>query len=236
MFKSFPIQALTFDVFGTVVNVRSTLIDELKLFGLPDGITGQLADDWKNEYANGVERVKNAAGDESAWKNADQLIRDGLNVALSQNHLQNLTESDRDELLPAWHRLKPWNDSLSGMQRLRSRFKLVALANANASLLADIAYHAGLPWYMIISAEEVKRYKPDPLVYQRAICRLGLRPDEIMMVASHLYDLDGAKEAGMMTAFVKRAEELSGDGKYEPDVTVTDFNDLAAKLIGVTGR
>jgi 2-haloacid dehalogenase len=236
MFASFPIQALTFDVFGTVVDVWGSLSCELKQFGLEKGIDRDwenFAFDWiVNGYIKGVDDVNGQ--DKSKFKNVDTLIRAWLN-----DQQLDLEESDKDRMCYAWHCLKPWDDVLSGMQRLRTRYKLVTLANANVSLLADIAYHAGLPWYKILSAETVKVYKTDQQVYRMAVDKLGLKPEEIMMVAAHKGDLmaAGPDGAGFQTAFVPRPLELGPRGGSDApaagdkfNVTAKDFNDLAEQL------
>jgi 2-haloacid dehalogenase len=227
----YSVKVLAFDVFGTVVDVRSSLIREMKQFGLQTGIDS----DWEafalqwifGGYAGGVAGVNAAVRqDPSKWRSVHELIRTWLD-----ENLPNVQESDKDRLCYAWHRLTPWDDTLSGMQRLRTRFQLVTLANASVSLLSDIAYHAALPWYKILSAEAVRIYKTEHEVYEYAVASLGILPGEIMMVAAHKPDLKAASNAGFQTAFVDRPGENDGDNtELTPTVTAEDFNDLAAKL------
>jgi 2-haloacid dehalogenase len=130
----------------------------------------------------------------------------------------------------------PWPDAVSGLNRLRGRYALATLSNGNVSLLMNMARNVGLPWDCILSAELFGHYKPDPEVYQGAARILGLRPEEVMMVAAHPYDLQAAAREGLKTAYVPRPLEHGPGGKPHPtegmsfDVTAGDFVELAAKL------
>jgi 2-haloacid dehalogenase len=153
-----------------------------------------------------------------------------------QFHLDGLSEAEKDHLNRVWHRLSPWPDAVGGLTRLRRRFVLATLSNGNMALLVNMAKHAGLPWDCILSAELARQYKPAPAVYQMAADLLGLRPEEVMMVAAHKSDLRAAHQAGLRTAFVPRPLEFGPAGAADTgpdtsfDVTAGDFLDLATKL------
>ncbi|MSV36387.1 MAG: HAD family hydrolase, partial [Bryobacterales bacterium] len=141
-----------------------------------------------------------------------------------------------DDFNRVWHRLTPWPDSVAGLMRLKKRYVISTLSNGNTSLLVNMAKFAGLPWDCVLSAELSKHYKPDREVYLMAADMLGLRPNEVMMVAAHLGDLRAAKAAGLRTAFVARPSEHGPGGKADLkpdascDVSAADFVDLARKL------
>jgi 2-haloacid dehalogenase len=230
------VKALTFDVFGTVVDWRTTIIREGVKLGRSKGIKvdwAKFADAWRDGYAPALNRVRRR---EIPWMNLDALHRMILDRLLSEFNIQGLSEAEKDHLNRVWHRLKPWPDSIRGLRRLSRRFVVAALSNGNMGLLINLAKNAGLPWDCILSSELAKHYKPDKEVYQTAAELLSLRPDEVMMVAAHKDDLHGASSVGYRTAFVVRPLEF-GPGKIpeltsEPsfDVTAMGFNDLADKL------
>lgn len=231
------VKVLAFDVFGTVVDVYGSLLADLSEFGSRRGLTADwesIAYEWILGYANGVAEVRNGG---RPWEPVDAINRSALDRILIQHGLGSVPDADRVWLNNAWLRLRPWPDSVESLQRLRGRRRLVALANGNTALLRDLATAVGLPWEQILSAELVRRYKPDPLVYQMAVDRLHLEPDEIMLVAAHKYDLEAAAAAGLRTAFVPRPLEL-GPGQRtdqpEPgdsfDLIAHDFIDLATQL------
>jgi len=230
------VDALTFDVFGTVVDWRGSIIREGELFARSRGTDvdwAGFADAWRRGYGPAMNRVRNG---ELPWLTIDELHRIILDEILPDFGLGSLSEEDRNHLNHVWHRLLPWPDTVGGLNRLRTRFLLVTLSNGNVSLLANMARNAGLPWDVILSAEMARHYKPDPEVYLTAADLLDLPPQRIMMVAAHKGDLRAAKALGFKTAWVPRPLEWGPDSTADtaPDATfdysATDFLDLARQL------
>jgi 2-haloacid dehalogenase len=231
-----PIQALTFDTYGTVVDWRSSVLDALLRFGTARGLSvawPTLLDDWKAGYRPGLDRVNRG---EWPWTTVETIYRRRLDELLPRYGLAALSEGDRQELTRAWWRLAPWPDAVPALRRLRQRFIVSPLSNASFRGMVELARFAGLPWHCILTAELARCYKPRPEVYRMAVALLGLRPDEVLMVAAHNYDLRAARDAGLRTAFVPRPAE-HGPGQttdLEPqeawDVVAADFLDLAEQL------
>lgn len=229
------IKALAFDVFGTVVDWRASIIREGELLGRRKGLTldwARFADAWRAGYQPAMQRVRQG---ELGWTTIDDLHRMILDGLLKQFQIT-LSEKETEHLNRVWHRLMPWPDALAGLHRLKSRFVLATLSNGNVSLLVNLAKNVGLPWDCVLSGELFRHYKPDPEVYQGAARILGLQPAEVLMVAAHPYDLQAAKAQGLSTAFVPRPLERGPNGAAQDpagmsfDVTAADFIDLAAKL------
>jgi 2-haloacid dehalogenase len=230
------VKALTFDVFGTVVDWRGSLIREGLAFGAARGIDidwASFADDWRGGYSPSMNRVRRG---ELPWTNIDALHRMVLDELLVKYGITSLSEADKDYLNRVWHRLIAWPDAIPGLTRLRTRYVLATLSNGNVALLTNMAKYAGLPWDCILSAELMQHYKPDPETYLGAAALLGLRPEQVMMVAAHKGDLRAAQTVGLHTAFVPRpmewGPERMPDLTPDPAFTVhaVDFNDLAAQL------
>ena len=158
------------------------------------------------------------------------------NVAVLVKDVVTITDRGKDYLNRVWHRLTAWPDAVPGLTRLRVRYVLATLSNGNVALLTNMAKYAGLPWDCILSAELMQHYKPDPETYLGAAALLGLRPEQVMMVAAHKGDLRTAQAVGLQTAFVPRpmewGPERTPDLIPNPAFTVhaVDFNDLAAQL------
>ena len=230
------VQALTFDVFGTVVDWRGTIIREGEAFGQKKGLDvdwAQFADAWRGGYRPAMDKVRRG---ELPWTHIDGLHRLILDGLLEPFGLTGLSEDEIDDLNRVWHRLAPWPDAVEGLQRLRERYVTATLSNGNISLLVNMAKHSGLPWDCVLSSELAKQYKPDPEVYRLAAQLLGLEPPQVMMVAAHNGDLLAAQAVGFRTAFVLRAQEY-GPGQTsnleaDPavDVVAGDFVDLARQL------
>lgn len=229
-------RALAFDVFGTVVDWRSTIIGELEMFGERHGVAEDwpaFADAWRAGYPTAMDRVRTG---ELSWLKIDELHRLILDDLLDEAGIGSVPDADVTELNLAWHRLDPWPDSVAGLTRLKQNFVITTLSNGNLSLLTNMAKRAGLPWDCVISAELFGHYKPDPEVYLGCAGLLDVAPGELMLVAAHPSDLRAARDAGLMTAYVARPLERGPnrrpprieDGEF--DVVAEDFADLAARL------
>ena len=229
------VKALAFDVFGTVVDWRSSLIREGKSLGKAKGLTvdwGKFADRWRAGYGPAMSKVRKG---ELPWTKIDQLHRMILDDLLVEFEIKGLTEDEKRHLNRAWHRLDPWPDSVAGLARLKKRFLIATLSNGNTSLLANMAKWGKLPWDVVLSAEMAKHYKPDREVYLMAADYLSCKPGELMMVAAHKSDLHAARKAGLKTAYVPRPHENGPAGKAEEpdpdfDVVAKDFIALAVGL------
>ena len=230
------IKALTFDVFGTVVDFRGSIIRECRKFGNERGLRvnwAKFSDAWRAGYRPAMDRVGRG---ELPWTKIDDLHRMILDELLVKFRITGLTEEDKVHLNRVWHRLRPWPDTVRGLKRLRKRHIIATLSNGNTALLVNMAKNAGLPWDCIFSAETFHHYKPDPETYLGAAKLLDLEPAQVMMVAAHKHDLRAAASHGLKTAFVRRPHEYgrskNTDLDADPAFTINadDFNDLAAQL------
>lgn len=230
------VKALTFDVFGTVVDWRTSVMREGRELGARKGLAVDweaFADKWRGLYQPMLERVRSGA---MPWTRLDDLHRMGLERLLVEMDIRGLDEAEIDHLNRAWHRLDPWPDAVAGLVRLRRRYVLATLSNGNVALIVNMARRAGLPWDAVLGAEVARHYKPQPPVYLTTAALLGLRPDECMMVAAHNHDLAAASALGFRTAFVlrpteygpKQTTDLRADRAW--DVVASDFLDLADRL------
>jgi 2-haloacid dehalogenase len=226
------VKALTFDVFGTVVDWRGSIIREGAQWEKAKGLRidwGRFADRWRAGYAPSMDKVRKGL---LPWTKLDALHRLILDELLKEFEIGGLTEEEKDHWNRVWHRLTPWPDAVAGLTQLRQKYTLATLSNGNLSLLVEMAKFAGLPWDAVLSAELFRHYKPDREVYLGAADLLSCHPSEVMMVAAHSGDLKAAKAAGLRTAFVSRPKESPGktDSGEGFDFTAGDFVELAAKL------
>ena len=230
------VRALCFDIFGTVVDWRTSIIREGQLLQQRLDLQAQdwpaFADAWRAGYKPAMQEVRSGA---LPWTDIDGLHRRILNRLLAARDLV-LAEDDAADFNRVWHRLIPWPDSVAGLYRLKQTRTITSLSNGNVALLLNMAKHAGLPWDTVLSAELFQHYKPDPEVYQGAARLLGLQPAQVMMVAAHPSDLRAAAACGLRTAYVLRPLERGLGGPMEPhtenefDVIAKDFTQLAAQL------
>ena len=229
------VKALIFDVFGTVVDWRGSVIREGEELGSKKNLDvdwAAFADEWRGRYAPSMDRVRRG---ELPWANLDALHRASLEELLEEFGGEGLSEEEIDHLNKVWHRLDPWPDSVAGLARLKERYVISTFSNGNVALLTNMAKRAGLPWDLILSAELVRHYKPDPEIYLMAPNLLDLRPDEVMLVAAHPSDLRAAQSHGLRATYVLRPLEWGPGGEAEPadpsfDLVVDDLIELAEKL------
>lgn len=233
MSTDLQVQALLFDVFGTVVDWRGSIIAELTRFGAGRGIAADwetFTDDWRGLYQPAMEEVRSGR---RAWTILDVLHRESLDRLIAKYGIAGLSEADTDHLNRAWHRLKPWPDAVEGLARLKSRYIIGTLSNGNVGLLTRLAKNAGLPWDVVLGAETARAYKPLPQAYLASAALLNLEPAQVMLVAAHNGDLAAASAVGLRTGFVARPQEYgphqSRDFKAERDwdVIAPSFTALA---------
>jgi 2-haloacid dehalogenase len=229
-------EALVLDVLGTVVDWRSTIVREgEKLYRKNlDVDWAAFADAWRSRYAPSMDRVRRG---EIPWTKLDDLHRSSLDELAGEFGLEGLSGEEKDHLNRVWHRLDPWPDAVEGLTRLKESYIIAPLSNGNVALLVNMAKKAGLPWDLILSAELVHHYKPDPETYLMAPELLDLRPGAVMMVAAHPDDLRAARENGLRTAYVPRPLEFGPGKEPEPpdpsfDLVAGDFLELERMLAG----
>jgi 2-haloacid dehalogenase len=229
------VKALTFDVFGTVVDWRSTVITEGKRLNADKGFEVDwpaFADAWRQAY---IDQTRTIARGDQPWIIVDEMHHKALDRLLEEHGIDSLTGPEKKHFYRVWHRLDPWPDSVDGLVLLKERKIIAALSNGNMALLTNMAKNAGLPWDCILSAELAGTYKPDPRVYLKAAELLGLDPSEVMMVAAHAHDLRGAQAVGFRTAAISRPLEFGSGGQAEhfPD---GEFDFVAADLVDLADQ
>jgi 2-haloacid dehalogenase len=228
-------KALFFDVFGTLVDWRTSIAREAELILKPLGHSLdwlQFADAWRGEYQPAMEEIRSG---QLPFCRLDVLHRRNLERILPRFGVSGLTEDTLHNLNLAWHRLDAWPDVPPGMAQLKRKFWLAPVSNGNISLMVDLARRNNLPWDAILGSEIAGDFKPKPRVYLSACEAFGFAPGDCMMVAAHSNDLSHAAKCGLRTGHIGRPNE-HGPGKGEPvpkvpvDVAAGSLEDLARKL------
>ncbi|MGA2961702.1 MAG: haloacid dehalogenase type II [Candidatus Korobacteraceae bacterium] len=230
------VKVLIFDTWGTVVDWRGSVLDELCAFGQRKELKidwEAFLEEWRSAYGPAKEKVNSG---ELPWTTMDVFYRQALVQLLGKYNIKGLDEGDIEHLNRAWTKTRPWPDSVAGLTLLKRRYILSPLSNASFAWLIDIARFAGLPFDCIISSENAHWYKPRPEVYLTAVNLLGRKPEQVMLVAAHNYDLRAARSLGLRTGFIPRPMEFgphqSQDFQAEEswDVIAEDMIDLARKM------
>ena len=236
------VKALLFDVFGTIVDWRSGIANEVKKIANKNKIVinpNDFADAWRAEYQPAMEEIRKG---NRSFTILDILHMENLKKISSRFGLDKLSSDDFDLLVKAWHRLPGWPDSSEGLNKLKTKFIIATQSNGNIALMVNMAKYSNLNWDVILGAEVVGHYKPEPVAYLNACRALHLNPEECMMVAAHDDDLKAASLQGMKTGYVHRPYEYGKDklfdisevndykGDRSWDFISKDLNDLAYQL------
>ncbi len=228
------LKALTFDVFGTVVDWRlhiSRAAEQLARRHRIELDALAFADAWRSGYPGKLAAINSGARPRRRLHDLHREILDEIAPAFG---LQNVPGDELGQLNLTWHRLGGWPDSAPGLWRLRQRYLVCALSNGDSDMLAAMGKFAGLNWDLVISVELVGVYKPEPAAYQKAIELVAADPEQVLMVAAHSGDLSAAKACGMRTAYIHRPDEWGRDDPPEDssgfDIAAPDLIDLAVRL------
>jgi 2-haloacid dehalogenase len=233
-------KAFAFDVFGTVVDWRTSIARESGPFlceiGRADIDAEEFADAWRGRYIKVMTEFSRSGRD---FVVLDVLHREMLEDALNEYGVDpaGIDDAILTDWNNAWHRLDPWPDSPEGLARLKTKFPIVTLSNGNVALMVEMAKRGNLPWDAILGAEYSRSYKPDPKTYLGTVAALGLQPHEVCLVAAHHGDLAAARALGMQGAYVARPMEYGGKRAPDADMvqdwefSATSMTELAA-LVG----
>lgn len=229
------IKALVFDVFGTVVDWRTSIASEAKQCLSKKGYELDwvlFADSWRAKYQPAMERVRTGG---RGFVRLDILHMENLIEVLKDFDIKSVTETELNYLNRAWHRLLPWSDSVPGLLRLKKKFIIGTMSNGNVALMVNMAKNGGLPWDVILGAEPAQAYKPEPKTYLTGVDWLNLKPSEVLMCAAHNADLLAAGAQGLKTAFIARPTEYGPNQKHDFEAE-HDFDYISENMLDLADK
>ncbi|MBV69351.1 MAG: haloacid dehalogenase type II [Pelagibacterales bacterium] len=230
-------KAIFFDIFGTLVDWRTSLIKNISksaVLDKDDSFIELLVINWRLEY----QPILNKVNDKKIpWMILDDLHLISLKNVLKKMHIYHLTENQKKELVFLWHKLEPWKDTVKGLNDLGRRYITCSLSNGNINLQKNLFRYAHLNFNFIFSAENFKKYKPDTSVYLGAANNLGLDPTVCFLLASHKNDLVAADKAGFKTIFIRRDSEYGNysekfkEQSFDANLSIGSLEDLDEVVI-----
>ncbi len=230
MEKLASVRALTFDLFGTILDLGGSLTPFIARFLEAKGSSvspGRFWEQWRyrqriEQYQDNIMTLGHSGYLETA--------RRAFVYTLTLNQIQAGKEEVQKFML-AWEELSPFPEVVPALGRLKPRFRLVALSNGEPHFLDHLVKNR-IRWNFdgVISVQVAGAFKPHPGVYLRAASLLGLEPGECLMVSANSFDVMGARACGFRGAYINRYQLPFEDTPFQPDLTVTDFNELAAAL------
>lgn len=237
--RPMDIRAVAFDTGGTVLDWHGGVVQSLARHLEPHGMRADwhaLANDWRRRTLQGI------VGQVRPDFNMDDVHRRTLDDSLAHFGLQAATAEQRHLVWRTWHELDAWPDFPAAAETLRRKLPVVSFTMLPTSLVVDVSRRNGLVWDAIISCEMIGIYKARPEAYATAARWLALEPAQILMVACHNFDLNGAQDAGFRTAFVRRPLEWGPEGPPDPvpnrryDFVEDGFGELAASVLEKVGN
>ncbi|HEV7627136.1 MAG TPA: haloacid dehalogenase type II [Streptomyces sp.] len=221
------IDAVVFDVLGTLVDEPAGIragIRELEP-SLDESRIEQLLSLWQGHIDREQRRILDGG---RPYLTSDVLDREAARLVADAVGVED--PAAVAALALSGRRLPPWSDAVAGLARLAERFPLIGLSNASRTALLELNAHAGLRWHQAVSAEDARTYKPDPAVYQLAVTTSGRGPERLLMVATHAWDLRGAQDIGLRTAYVARPVGDPPNSSDRFDLHADGLDDLAGQL------
>ena len=232
------VKILTFDIFGTVLDLAGSLIPPLdnllKECGNTENLKG--SDVWAQWRLR--QRIEQYQDNLYMLGHSGYLAVKRRALIYSLKNLKvEFTYKQIDKFMEAYQYLSPFPDAIEGLNRLNEKYDLVMLSNGEQSYLEHLAKNQiKFDFHSILSAETVGQFKPHPAVYRFAAKKLDLEPRQIMMVAAHSFDTLGARISGFRGAYVNRYDLPYDESEfyelYMPDYTTKNFPELC-DLLGV---
>ena len=229
-------KAIFFDIFGTLVDWRSSIIEGCKKLEFFNKRTLELEEfviNWRKEY----QPILNKVNDNTLpWKTLDELHEYTLEKVLQKMGYYKIAKKDKKYLVMLWHKIKPWNDSCLAINQLNKSYITASLSNGNLLLQKNLFNYTNLNFDFIFSAEHFKKYKPDKLVYIGAADMLNLKIDQCVLVASHKNDLYAASRQGMRTIYINRKDEYGSfigdfrEKKFNADLEISSLKNITTSI------
>lgn len=224
------VRALTFDLFGTILDLEGSLTPPLRRFlsGKGAGVTAErFWEQWRSrqrleQFQDSLMMLGHSGYLETARRAFVYVLRlNGIETG----------PAEAAEFMKAWRDLSPFADVLPALSRLKSRYRLVVLSNGEPDFLDHLVkQRVGWEFDAVISVSPIGAFKPHPAVYRRGAAILGLEVGECLIVSSNSFDVVGARACGMRGAYVNRYRLPYEDTPYQPDLTVGTFTELADAL------
>jgi len=223
------VKVLTFDLYGTVVDMQQGLTDAVTPFLKEKGWTGR-----PNSFVTWWRRThfENSMIDallDRGHTPYREIGRRAVALTLERAGVPHTAEEAK-RLVAQIEKLRPFDDVPEALGRLHKRYKLVILSNGDPDMLENAKPYIGYPFDDYISIAGAGYFKPHAATYRKAAEILGCEIGRVMHVANHAFDCIGAGAQGMRNAFVNRRRRPYEDTPYPPDLVVADFTQLADVL------
>lgn len=224
------IQVLTFDQYGTIVDMQDGLVEFVTPF-----LTSKSWDGDPNRFVTWWRRThfENSMIDSLCDRGHTSYREIGHRAVAYTMERAGIEFSDKEmrTLVSAIERLRPFPEVPAALGRLAERYPLAIFSNGDRDMLEAAKPYIDFPFDHTISVEDAGCFKPHHRSYETACEKLGVAPDQVMHVANHAFDCIGAKAAGMQATFIDRRDRPFGRTEHTPDLVVKSMTELADRLV-----
>ena len=224
------VHTLTFDVFGTLLDLATSLTPPLQRFLDQAGQQGEARDLWARwRHRQRIEQYQDTLlmqGHAGYLETA----RRALLYVLRQASIP-FTPQQIEGVMAAWQGLHPFPDVRGALPRLKARYRLAVLSNGERPFLEHLVKNRlRFPFDAVISVQEVGAFKPHPAVYRAAARILEAEPHQLLMVSANSFDVMGARSCGYRAAWIDREGLPYEETLYRPNLVLRDLRELADRL------
>lgn len=215
----YPTKAFVFDVYGTLFDVYS-VADKCNQYFPEKG--EQISKTWREkqlEYTN----LRQIMGN---YKNFYSITKDALHFAV-RKYGEEINEKAENELLKEYLYLTPYSEVKEVLNQLKNK-KLAVFSNGSHDMLDPLIEKSELSgeFDQIISADEVKHFKPTIESYHYVSQILEVKPEEVLFMSSNGWDISGAKNYGFQTAWINRQNLPIEELNLEPNIIYQDLSGI----------
>ncbi len=228
--------ALTFDCYGTLVDWERGILDALRPMRAAHGAFVE-DDDALLERFGALE----AAAEKGAFKSYRDILRE-VAFGFGREGGFEPTAKEVETFAASVGRWPPFPDTVEALARLSRRFRLAIVSNVDDDLFAETATRLGVDFAGVVTAQQVRSYKPARAHFDEVLRRLDLPRERVLHVAQSLYhDVAPATALGFACVWVNRRAGRAGGGatvlaQAVPDLEVPDLATLAELAAGYLRR
>lgn len=223
------LQVLTFDLYGTVVDMQTGLREAITPFLQARGYSGNpnsLVTWWRRTHFQNSMIDALIDRDHTPYR---EIGRRALSYTMTRAGIAH-TQQEVMDLVGEIERLRPFPDVVDALEALKRRYRIAILSNGDPDMLENAKPYLGVEFDQVLSVADAGYFKPHFATYQTASKVLQVEPNDIMHAANHPFDCVGAKAFGMRSAYVNRRGLPFGETPHAPDLEVRNFSELAAAL------
>jgi 2-haloacid dehalogenase/putative hydrolase of the HAD superfamily len=215
---------VTFDVYGTLIDWEEGVYQAFKREADRDGFTIE-----KDQIIPLFHEISREIEGGSYELYAEVLRRTALEIA---KRIGWPLESSRSGFLPdSVQRWAPFKETNAQLKKFNSKFQIGLISNIDDKLLGQTRRHIPHDFDLVVTAQQVRSYKPDPAHFKECERRIGGKKGWVHVASDYYYDVEPCIKAKVPVVWVNRNKEQLDSSQKKPTAEVKTLLE-AAKLLG----